>query len=175
MSSTIPVMLEPPVLSTDETALLTRRVHAVQKVTEMASGGAAKLLGHIRLLEDALDRLTGQFESVPSPAQINLVTARMESLQAMLDWLTTRSTSSGDAADFSEIQTRLSSSRITLVNVHDEIQQATLVARGLREVRERVARLAGEVETLELTRAKAEAILLESRELSTEIVRGTET
>lgn len=175
MSSSIPGVVESLAQSTDETAQLTRRVHAVQKVTEMASGGAAKLLDHIRQLEGALDQLTGQVDSLPSPARISLVTERMESLQAMVDWLTTRSASNGNSTDFAEIQTRLSISRITLVNLQDEIQQATAVACGLREVRERIAGLASEAETLEPTRAKAEALLLESRELSAEMERGTET
>jgi hypothetical protein len=96
----------------------------------------------------------------------------MESLQAMLDWLTTRSASTGDSADFAEIQQRLSVSRVTLVNIQDEIQQATLVARNLREARERIAELASEIEALEPTRAKAEALLLESRELSAKMERG---
>jgi phage shock protein A len=174
MSSSIPGAAESPALSTDETALLTRRVHAVQKVTEMASGGAARLLGRIRQLEGALDQLTSQFESLPGSARISLVTERMESLQAMLDWLTTRSAPNGNAADFVETQTRLSMSRTTLVDVQDEIQQAALVARRLREARDRIADLASEVEALEPTWAKAEALLLESRGVSTSIEHGHE-
>lgn len=174
MSSSIPDTAESPALADDKTALLARRVHAVQQVTEMASGGAAKLLGHTRQLEGALDRLTRQVESLPSPARISLLTERMESLQAMLDWLTTRSAPNENAADFAEIQQRLSMSRVTLVNVQDEIQQAAPVARGIREALDKVAGLAGEVEALEPTRAKAEALLLESRDLSAEIKHGIE-
>jgi hypothetical protein len=169
MSSSIPGVVESRALLADETAQLTRRVSVVQKVTEMASGGAAKLLGHIRQLEGALDQLTKQVESLPGPTRISLLTERMESLQTMLDWLTTRSAPTENSLDLTEIQQRLSMSRVTLVNVQDEIQQAALVARGLREGRERIAGLAGQVEALEPTRAKAEALLLESRGLSTEI------
>jgi len=175
MISSIPGTVEPPAISPDEAALLTGRVHVVQRVTEMASGGVSKLLGHTRQLEGALDQLTRQVELLPSPARISLLTERIESLQAMLDWLTTRSASTGNSADFAGIQQRLSMSRVTLVNIQDEIQQAAVVARNLRKAREGIAELASEIEALEPTRAKAEALLLESRELSAEMERGNET
>ena len=175
MNSSIPGAAEPQMLAADEIALLSRRVHAVQKVTEMAAGGAAKLLNHTRQLECTLDRITVQIESLPDRSQISSLAERMESLQAMLDWLTTRSAPTGNAADLVDLQKRLSTSRVRLVNLQADIQQASIIARGLRETRETLAGLVSEIETLASTKATAEPLLLESTSLAAELERRTET
>jgi len=173
MSSSLPDADRSPAPGAGETALLSKRVQAVQQVTVMASAGAAKLLGHARQMETTLEQLTREFESLPGAARVNLLKEQMGSMQAMLDWLTTRSAPVGNG-DFSGLQTRLSTSRAELADIQAEIMQAAVVARRLRGTREMLSGLFDGVETLEATQVKAEALLLESRELSAELERETE-
>lgn len=153
-------------LAANQFALLVGRLDALQKVTDMAAGGATRLLGHTRQLQGTVEQLCRQMESIPDPAQVSLLVERMESAQAMLDWLTTRSVPSGNPVDVGELQTRLSISRIALVNLQAEIQQASMLARGVQETREALAGLLSEIETLTSTQAKAESLLQESKLLS---------
>jgi uncharacterized phage infection (PIP) family protein YhgE len=173
MSSLLPDVDKSPAPAVGETALLSKRVHAVQQVTEMASAGAAKLLGHARQMQTTLEQLTREFKSLPDAAQVNLLKEQMGSMQAMLDWLTTRSAPDGNG-DFSGVQTRLSMSRVELAEIQAEILQAAAVARRMRGTRETLSGLFDGIETLESTQGKAEALLLEAKELSAKLERGTE-
>ena len=173
MSSSLPDANKSPGPAAGEAALLSKRVHAVQQVTEMASAGAAKLLGHARQMETTLEQLSREFESLPDAAQVNLLKEQTGSMQAMLDWLTTRSAPNGNE-DFSGIQTRLSMSRVELAEIQAEIMQAGAVARRIRGTREMLSGLVAGIETLESTQGEAEALLLEARKLSTELERETE-
>jgi hypothetical protein len=173
MSSLLPDVDKSPAPAAGETALLSKRVHAVQQVTEMASAGAAKLLGHARQMQTTLEQLTREFKSLPDAAQVNLLKEQMESMQAMLDWLTTRSAPDGNG-DFSGVQKRLSVSRVELAEIQAEILQAATVARRMRGTRETLSGLFDGIETLESTQGKAEALLLEAKELSAKLERGTE-
>jgi hypothetical protein len=175
MSASLSDVDRSPVPAAGEAALLlSRRLNAVQQVTQMASAGAAKLLGHARQMERTLEQLTREFESLPDAARTNLLDEQMGSMQAMLDWLTTKCAPGGNG-DLSRIQTRLSMSRGELADFQAEIMQAATVARRLREARELLSSLLDSVETLESTRANAEALLLEARGLSAELERRTET
>jgi hypothetical protein len=173
MSSSLPDADKSPAPAAGETALLSKRVHAVQQLTEMASAGAAKLLGHARQMETNLEQLTREFESLPDAARINLLEEQVGSMQAMLDWFTTRSAPDGNR-DFSGIQTRLSMSRAELADIQAEIMQAAAVARRMRGTREMLSGVFDGIETLESTQGKAESLLLEARELSAELERETE-
>jgi hypothetical protein len=175
MSCLIPDTGESPALADSQRTLIAGRVDVLQQVTEMAAGGAARLLGHTRQLEGLVDRLSKQIESVPDPARVNLLVEQMQSVQAMMDWFTTRSAPDGNPANIAELQTDLSMSRIALVNLQDEIQQGTMLARGVREARDRLAELLGEIETLASTKARAESLLAELRVLSVSMERETET
>jgi hypothetical protein len=174
MGSTVSGTDEPPTLTADEIALLTKRVQAVQKVTDMAAGGAVRLLGHTRQLESTLDQVIQCVEMLPDLSRISLLEKRIESLQAMLDWVVTRSAPDSNPLDFVEVQTHLSMCRVRLVNVQSEIRQAAALARSLPEARETLTALVSEVETLESTKAKAETLLLESRVLISRLEGATE-
>ena len=174
MSSSLPDADTSPAPAARVTALLSKRVHAVQQVTEMAAAGAAKLLGHVQQMDATFEQVTTGLELLPDAARINLLREQMGSIQTMLDWLTTRSEAGGDQ-DFSGVQTRLSRSRGRLADIQAEIQQAATVARRLSETRVMLSGLLEGVETLESTQGKAEALLLEARELSTELDCRTDT
>jgi hypothetical protein len=175
MGNPVPGMGKPAMLADDERSLLRRRVHAVEKVAEMAGLGVGRLLEHTRQMEDALAQMIRTVEPRPEPARINLLAERMESLQAMLDWMVTRSGSDGISAEIVDIQTRLSMCRVGLVNVQSEILQAAAFAGSLQEVRAALADLVSEVGTLESTKAKAETLLLESSVLLASLESATQT
>jgi len=173
MSSSLTDADRSPAPAAGETALLSKRVHSVQQVTEMASAGATKLLGHARQMETTLEQLTNEFESLPGAARLNFLTEQMGSMQALLDWLTTKSAPDG-GRNFSGFQTRLSMSRAELADIQAEIMQAAAVTRRLRGTHEMLSGLFDGIETLESTQGKAEALLLEARELSAELERQAE-
>jgi hypothetical protein len=165
----------PQTPSDDHRGLLAERLYALQQVTEMAAGGTARLLGHTRQLEGTVDRLTRQIPSIPDPARVGLLAERMQSIQAMLDWLSAKPVSYGNPVDFAELQTGLSISRVTLVNLQDQIQQAAMLARRVRETSERLSELVGEIEILASTKARAESLLAETRALFASMEREAET
>jgi chromosome segregation ATPase len=165
MMRSIPDSSEREAIPTDEISRLRERVNAVQKVTEMAVGGVSRLLGHTSQLEATLDPLFRRVESLPDSSEIRLLERRIESLQAMLDWVATRSDPDSIPLDFLEVQTRLSACRVRLVNLHSEMRQAASLAGSLQEARQTLTSLANEAETLESTKSKAEALSLESRAL----------
>jgi hypothetical protein len=162
MGNSVPGTEAPAMLAGDESSLLRWRVHAVAKVAEMAGVGVGRLLEHTRQIETTLDQIIRAIESRPQPARVKVLAERIESLQAMLDWMVTRSDPDGIPAEFVDIQTRLSTCRVGLVNVQSEIVQAAALASSLQEMRAALADLVSEAGTLESTKAKAEALLLES-------------
>jgi hypothetical protein len=190
MSSSIPGPGRPPEMPSTDATPLTRRLLAIQSVAEMASGNAAKLMAHAGQLQSSLDRLAEEIESLPEPGRISRLVERMDSVQAMLDWLATRSPtppagrspslpegrpgSDGDPGNFSNIQSRLSMSRVALMDLQSEIQQASNLDRDLREIRGGVAKLASDIEALTSANDKAETLLRETRELSRKVEQTPE-
>jgi hypothetical protein len=188
MSSSIPGPGQAPETPSNGATPLTRRLLAIKSVAEMASGNTAKLLGHTGQLQGSLDRLAGEIKLLPEPGRVSRLVERMDSVQAMLDWLATRSSapsagrspasperpgSVGDSGDFSEIQMRLSTSRVTLVDLQSEIQQATELDRSLKEIRDGIASLASDLEALTSVNDQAEALLRETREVAGEVERAS--
>ena len=171
MSCSIPGTGELQALTDNQIVRLTGRVKAVQRVTEMATTGATRLLAHSRQLQSTIDQLSNKMESIPVPARVGLLVERLESAQAMLDWFTTKSARNGHPMDIADLQTRLSMSRVALVNVQAEVDQATMLARGVREIRETLAGLLSEIETLASTKTQAESLLLESKMLTANLER----
>jgi chromosome segregation ATPase len=173
MSGSVEDADQPAATASGEIPLLCSRVQAVQKMTEMAAERATRLLGHTRHLEATLEQLTQRLELLPDLSQVSLLTQRVESLQALLDWVVTRTTPEGNPADCVEVQTRLSMCRVRLVNLESEIRQAAALTRRLPEARDTLAGLLGDVETLESTKAKAEALMLESEALLAKLESAT--
>jgi hypothetical protein len=161
--------------ASDESSALRKRVHAVQRVTGMAATGAGRLLEHIRQMENALNETNRAVGSLPDPDRIRLLAAQIESLQAMLDWVVTRSEPEDVPTEFMEIQTRLSMCRVELGNVRSEIAHGADLARSLQQMQAAFAGLASETATLESTKWRAEKLLLESTELMTTPVNSTQS
>jgi hypothetical protein len=173
MSSPIPDPGRSPEIPPDAAVLLARRIQAIESVSEMASGNAAKLLDRTKQLEGSLNRLTEAIGPLPEPGRVDRLVKGMDSLQAMLDWLATRGPvlpGVGPGADLSQIQARLSMSRLALMDLESEIQRASALNAGVGEIRDEVASLASDLEALTSARDGAEALLCDAREL----VRGVE-
>jgi hypothetical protein len=158
----------PPIAGLDA-AVLGRRVNAIKAVTEMASDQVDKLLGHARQLQDDLDGLAGQTSTLPDQARVKLLAERMDSLQAMLDWLTTSPGGKEYSATATQVQTGLAAARVSLVNMQGRIRQVTGMARRLAEIREMAAELTRDLEALTPVKGKAVALLEEAVNLSRQL------
>jgi hypothetical protein len=156
-------------LSPEQVVLLSRRVQAVQTVAALASEQAGKLMGHARQLEGALDGLAEQIGSLPDASRIKRLGERLDSLQAMLDWLATNPSLNRDSLKVGEAQTRLSACRVALVNVQAGIQQAAELARQLRAIRGSAEELTKQLKALEPVQEKAEVLGVEAVGLSAQI------
>jgi predicted nucleic acid-binding Zn-ribbon protein len=156
---------------------LARRIEAVQSVSDTASRQAAKLEGHVRQMNSLLARIAGQLRSAPRPEKLDRLTERMNSLQTMLDWATTRPLAPTvrtsppvlGERDLSAIQARLSKGRLTLMGLQAQIQHSVALRQDLAEVREGVASLADDLTALASIRQKAGALSEEARDLALQL------
>jgi septal ring factor EnvC (AmiA/AmiB activator) len=155
-------------------ASISTRIQAVQSVSETAAKQAAQLVRHARQLQASLDQLEGKIGSVPGTGFVSILAEQANSLQIMLDWLATcdkatparSSRFSGGPANLSEFQTRLSVSRVALVDLKSATQQAAALAQRLAETRAKAASLAEDVEALGSVQETAETIAGDARELA---------
>ncbi len=179
MSSTIPEAVELPA---GGDSMLTTRIRAVQAVTATASRQATKLQEHGEQVEALLARLAGQIESLPQPEDVDRLVKRIESLQAMIDWASTRRTRlptpnpppGGEDGGFLGIQARLSVSRMSAVDLLSQIQKARALELSLAEIREGVAAMSDDLATLAGVREKADLLLQETNDLASASESPTE-